>query len=102
MENIKLNISNQTKNIAVAMLCLAATPAFAQANSMGLCSLLSYIKSIIATVAVLAVLLYVINSFFGKSSLLGEIIEKVLIGCVIAVGAGFLINSTGLQPTTCI
>ena len=101
MANTKLNISNRAKNIAFILLCCAATPAFANANTAGLCFLLTFIKAMIGTVAVLAILLYVINSFFGKSALIGEIIEKVLIGCVIAVGATFIVNSTGVVASSC-
>lgn len=102
MGNTKLNTSNRAKNIAIILLCCAAAPAFAQsANAAGLCYLMTFIKAIIGTVAILAILLYVINSFFGKSALIGEIIEKVLIGCVVAVGASFIVNSTGVVASTC-
>lgn len=94
---MKSNTFKRLKNAAFYGLILVAGPVFAQsADAAGLCNLVSFIKSIIGTVAVLAILLYVINSFFGKSALIGEIIEKVLIGCVVAVGATFLITKTGL------
>lgn len=97
MGNMKSITSKRLKNAAFFALVVATGPVFAQtADASGLCNLVSFIKSIIGTVAVLAILLYVINSFFGKSALIGEIIEKVLIGCVVAVGATFLITKTGL------
>lgn len=97
MVNMKSITSKRLKTAAVIALALVAGPVFAQsADTTGLCKLVSFIKSIIGTVAVLAILLYVINSFFGKSALIGEIIEKVLIGCVVAVGATFLVTKTGL------
>ncbi|UUZ66560.1 hypothetical protein LP417_33960 (plasmid) [Polaromonas sp. P1-6] len=40
--------------------------------------------------------MYVINSFFSKNALFGEIIQNVLIGCLVAVAAVFLVTSTGL------
>lgn len=101
MVNTKQKRFKLAKNILYIGLSIVMSPAFAQANNAGLCYLVTFIKAIIGTVAVLAVLTLVINSFFGKSALIGEIVEKVLIGCVVAVGATFLIQSTGLPAGSC-
>ncbi len=98
MANMKSNIFKFAKAVAPYVLMVIAVPAFAQSGgtSAGLCYLVNFIKGLIGVVAVLAILLYVINSFFGKSALIGEIIEKVLIGCTVAVAAVFLVTSTSL------
>jgi hypothetical protein len=87
--------------VSLMMVAFAlSTPAMAQ-NVTALCTLVTYYKSFLAVVALLAVLFYVGNSFFGKSALVAEIAQNVLIGCVVATLAGALISATGLAPASC-
>lgn len=69
-------------------------------TTTGLCSVASWIKAILTGAAVIAVMIYVINSFFVKSSIVGDIIMYVIIGCAVAATASYFINLTGLA-TTC-
>lgn len=102
MGNMKSYTSNKmVKATLIAFAITATMPAFAQSAGMGMCYLITFVKGIIGGTAILAILLFVINSFFGKSALVGEIIEKVLIGCVVAGVAAAIVASTGLTPPTC-
>ena len=68
----------------------------------GLCEVAGWIKTILTAAAIIAVLLYILNSFFMKSSVIGDIMLYVLIGCTIAVSVVYLIGLTGLTPTCSI
>lgn len=70
------------------------------AAAAGLCKVAGWIKTILTAAAIIAVLIYVINSFFVKSSVVGDIILYVIIGCAIAAAVVYLIGLTGLQ-TSC-
>lgn len=102
MVNMKLSTSETVVRVAsLAIVAVAlSSPAMAQ-NVSALCTLVTYYKSFLAVVALLAVLFYVGNSFFGKSALVAEIAQNVLIGCVVATLAGALIAATGLAPASC-
>ncbi|WP_234265125.1 hypothetical protein [Hydrogenophaga sp. NFH-34] len=65
----------------------------------GICGFARFLKQLVAGAAIVAVLLFIINSFFLKSSVIGDIIMYVIIGCVIAVAVVFIIESTGLAVT---
>jgi hypothetical protein len=96
----KRALSNK-KHLAVLATCaLGSSSALAQAAGIGgLCGMLAWLKIIVGTVAIIAIVMMVINNFFGKSDIIGEIITKVLIGCVIVGAAGYLIEGTGLAVT---
>lgn len=80
-----------------------APDAFAQAGDTmaGLCKVAGWVQKILTAAAVIAVLLYVINSFFLKSSVVGDIILYVIIGCAIATAVVYLIGLTGLNTSGC-
>jgi hypothetical protein len=102
MVNTKLNsFDGVVRWASMALIAaLLSSPAVAQ-NVSALCTLVTYYKSFLAVVALLAVLFYVGNSFFGKSALVAEIAQNVLIGCVVATLAGALISATGLASSSC-
>lgn len=105
MVNMKLNTSKKgaVKTAFVVAIMFAAVPAFAQATGGGggMCTMITWLRNIVGGAAVLAVMLLVINSFFGKSALIGEIIEKVLIGCIVIGAFGAILQSTGVTPPAC-
>lgn len=70
------------------------------AAAAGLCKVAGWIKTILTAAAIIAVLIYVINSFFVKSSVVGDIILYVIIGCAIAASVVYVIGLTGLS-TSC-
>jgi hypothetical protein len=100
MESTKLSGFEKALRIASLLFVAAmlSSPAMAQSVS-GLCMLVSYYKMFLGVVAMLAVLFYVGNSFFGKSALVAEIAQNVLIGCVVATLAGALVSATGLTAS---
>lgn len=82
---------------------LLGSDAMAQSGggaATGLCQVAEWLKQIVAGGAIIAVMLFVINSFFVKSSVVGDIIMYVIIGCTIASVSSFLIGLTGLT-TSC-
>lgn len=85
---------------------LLGSDAMAQAGggaggaASGLCQVAGWLKEVVAGAAIIAVMIFVINSFFVKSSVVGDIIMYVIIGCAIASVASFLISQTGLT-TSC-
>lgn len=95
MEIMKLNTSKSLKWTLLATSLLAISPANAQAIG-ALCNIITFVKGLIGATAVLAILCFVINSFFSKNSLFGDIIQTVLIGCLVAVGAVALVTASGL------
>ena len=92
---MKLNIFKPIKWPLIIMALVAVSPSNAQAIT-ALCNIITFIKGLIGAVAVLAILCFVINSFFSKNSLFGDIIQTVLIGCLVAVGAVALVTASGL------
>lgn len=70
--------------------------AFAQSVE-GLCTIATWYKTFAGAAALIAILFYVLSSYFGKSSLIESIILNVLIACAVAIGAGSLVNATGLS-----
>lgn len=68
----------------------------------GLCKVAGWIKTILTAAAIISVLIYIINSFFVKSSVVGDIILYVIIGCSIAAAVVYLIGLTGLSPSCSI
>jgi len=77
--------------------------AFAQdggAAAQGLCKFAGFLKQIATVAAIIGLILFVLNSFFMKSSVVGDIIMYIIIGCVIMVAGPYLITLTGLT-TNC-
>lgn len=102
IEKLKSNykkLDHQLKRIiyGVPLSFLMMVPsAFAQSVE-GLCTIAIWYKTFAGAAALIAVIIYVVNSYFGKSSLVADIVQNVLIGCAVVVGAGALINATGLS-----
>lgn len=63
----------------------------------GLCQIGFWLKTVIGATAILAGLIMVINSFFGKSEIIADIVTKILVGCAIVAMLGFLVAQTGLN-----
>jgi predicted membrane channel-forming protein YqfA (hemolysin III family) len=97
--SVRQAMAGRNKRFGVALTFIAAAgPAFAQANTGGLCTLFSALKQIAGAAALIAIAIFVINSFFGKSSLIGEITTYVIIGCMVLVLAPSLVQAIGLSP----
>lgn len=90
--------------IATAVFILIASympAALAQSTGAdGLCQFAGWLKAIATVAAIIALILFVVNSFFIKSSVVGDIIMYVIIGCVIIGAAPYLVTLTGLT-TNC-
>lgn len=113
---VNTNFSMNSKNVeggakrqrifqwaVTAALIMAATympDAMAQSGADGLCKFAGWLKEIATVAAIIALVLFVLNSFFIKSSVVGDIIMYVIIGCVIMVAGPYLIGLTGLT-TNC-
>lgn len=67
-----------------------------QTGADGLCQFAGWLKQIATVAAIIALILFVINSMFIKSSVVGDIIMYVIIGCVIMVAGPYIIGLTGL------
>lgn len=70
------------------------------ASVAGFCAIAEWFKLIVGAVALIAGIMYVINSFFAKSNVMGDIVITVLMGCIIATALGWLIGlalGTGTQ-----
>lgn len=92
----------------IAMAALFGAPdVFAQAALggqqavTGICALAGWFKIILGAVAIVAGLIYIINSFFTKSNVLGDIITNVLLGCLVAGVLGYLVSLTLGVGTQC-
>lgn len=116
MENTKLTTFSQN-NFALAfpkisptmkflalifLLFFLGADAMAQDGSAatGLCNIAKWMKTIVTGAAIIAVLIFVVNSFFVKSSIVGDLIMYVMIGCAIATAAVYIVSQTGLT-TSC-
>jgi hypothetical protein len=95
---MKLNTSKLLKWSLLIASVLEASSVNAQSVT-GLCSIATFLKAAVGVVAVVAILVLVINSFFTKSSVIGDVVTTVLIGCIFAVGATAMITATGLSPS---
>lgn len=72
----------------------------ANASVAGFCAIAAWFELIVGAVALIAGIMYVINSFFAKSNVMGEIVTNVLLGCIIVGVLGWLIGlalGTGTQ-----
>jgi len=89
--------------LTIAFFALWVDNASAQAVSTGgLCSFAGWLKTLATTAAIIAVIMVVLNSLFMKSSVVGDIIVTVIIGCVIMAAAPYIISLTGLAPNCSI
>lgn len=112
MENMKLNtffvdkvVPSAKRFLPLLLIGLVfSTDAMAQASdgAAGLCKVAGWIKSILTGSAIISVLIYIINSFFVKSSVVGDIVVYVIIGCALAASVVYLIGLTGLSPSCSI
>jgi len=62
----------------------------------GLCEFAEFLRELATAGAVVALILFVLNSFFLKNNVVGDIIMYVIIGCVIMSVAPTIITLTGL------
>lgn len=81
--------------IGFAFLIFGGGDAMAQSVD-GLCKFAGWLKSAATVAAIIAIFLIVMNSFFGKSSVVGDVIMTVIIGCVVVFAAPQIIALTGL------
>lgn len=95
---MNLTISRNKKIISAVLISLFANSAFAAVSigTSSLCDIASSLKSIGGVVALIAIALLVINSFFGKSEVIADIVTKVLVGAGILAVSSALVTSTGL------
>lgn len=71
---------------------LIGSNAFAQAaNIGGICSLVTTLTQIAKATAVLAIIVFAINSMFGKSSIIAEVITNVVMALVVISAASFIV-----------
>jgi hypothetical protein len=95
----------QTFAQSAMVLLIAAVAGTAFAQSVGgdgasaLCEVAKWLKTIATTAGLIALFLFVMNSFFAKSSIIGDIIMYVVIGCVVMTAGSFIIGKTGLTMT---
>lgn len=119
MENIKLNtffqnsffsqakpsplVRNFTLLIFMGLFlggdAMAASGGGAGTAATGLCQIATWLKEIVTGAAIIAVMIFVTNSFFIKSSVVGDIIMYVIIGCAIASVATYIITQAGLTSS---
>lgn len=85
--------------VGVLAALLFAPTAFA-ADTSGLCTFAKFLKDVATGAAIIAVVLFVVNSLFMKSSVVGDIILYVIVGCVIVAVAPDVVGMTGLT-TSC-
>lgn len=85
--------------VLMAAVIMLSPEVFAQSQGAGLCSFAEWLKNVATTAAIVALILLVLNSFFLKSSVVGDIIMYVVIGCVIIAAAPEVIQITGLSPS---
>lgn len=86
--------------LALAMFYMPDVYAQSNTGTQGLCKFAGWLKSIVSVVAIIAIILLVLNSFFMKSSVIGDIIIYVIVGCAIVAAATYLVGLSGLT-TTC-
>lgn len=93
-----------TQATIIFMLVAMASAAFAQVGggdggASALCEFAKWLKNIATVAGLIALFLFVMNSFFAKSSIIGDVIMYVVIGCVVMTAGSYLIGKTGLQST---
>lgn len=85
---------------AVILAAFALNVPDAMAQVAGMCQFANFLKQLATVAGIVALIVIVINSFFLKNSVIGDIIMYVIIGCVIIVAATTIITATGLT-TSC-
>lgn len=85
---------------AVFLTALALNVPDAMAQVAGMCQFANFLKQLATVAGIVALIVIVLNSFFLKNSVIGDIIMYVIIGCVIIVAATTIITATGLT-TSC-
>ena len=94
--------SNTSSNLKLVLLIFAfafAGQAMAQSSAglvTGICSFVAMLRGIVGAVALLALISLGIAGMFGKGSVIGDIVEKILITCaLIGFGSLFINPLTG-------
>lgn len=77
--------------IFASTVLLSGTAVAQGVDISGICNLVDILKQIAKATAVLAVILFAINSMFGKSSLFAEIITSVVMALVVIAAASMII-----------
>jgi hypothetical protein len=86
------------KLLTVAAIGLFANSASA-AGDVGIeaiCWIVEWLKTVVGAIAVIAIIIMVINSFWSKNSLIADIATVIIIGCIVAYAAGTIVQKTGL------
>lgn len=101
------NLSPTTKGIckasAMGVVLMSPTLAFAQAGGGGnqfFCYIANYFKGIVGSCALVVILLWAIEHFFGVAKL-HDVVIKVGIGAAIVAGSSIIIANSGLVPPNC-
>lgn len=99
------NLSPTKKALCKATVtgALLMTPNLAFAASNGnqfFCFVANYVKGIVGGCALVVILLWAIEHFFGVSKL-HDVVIKVGIGAAIVVGATLIVTNSGLTPPDC-
>lgn len=86
-----------SKLTMVAAIGLFANSASAQDVGIeAICWIVEWLKTVVGAIAVIAIIIMVINSFWSKNSLIADIATVIIIGCIIAYGAVTIVQKTGL------
>ena len=88
------------KHVNRVGMVLATTLLYTSAANAGLvdalCTIVGYYKSIMGAAALIAGLMLALNSFFSKNALIADLLQTVIITCVIVGVLPALIAVTGL------
>lgn len=89
---------------ATAVTALMMTPSLAFAADGGgnqfFCYIANYFKGIVGSCALVVILLWAIEHFFGVAKL-HDVVIKVGIGAAIVAGSSVIIANSGLVPPSC-
>lgn len=104
MANMFLKIVNlyqkNYKHVNRVGMVLASTLLYTSAANAGLvdalCTIVGYYKQIMGAAALVAGLMLALNSFFSKNALIADLLQTVIITCVIVGVLPALIGVTGL------
>jgi hypothetical protein len=92
------------KASAMGVMMMAPSLAFAQTSAgtgnQFFCYIANYFKGIVGSCALVVILLWAIEHFFGVAKL-HDVVIKVGIGAAIVAGASVIIANSGLTPPGC-
>ncbi|CAN7641620.1 TrbC/VirB2 family protein [Massilia sp. LjRoot122] len=103
------NLSPTAKGIckasAMGVVLMSPTLAFAQGGAGNgnqfFCYIANYFKGIVGSCALVVILLWAIEHFFGVAKL-HDVVIKVGIGAAIVAGSSIIIVNSGLTPPNCM